>query len=657
MRNLWIFFCVIPNVLLAQVAKEYALMLRAETLQNPARIVLKWPSSSASSYFVYKKSKSDASFPVTFELLNGSATSYTDTAITPGESYEYYVKKNGGSAPAYAYINAGLEVDAEMNGTGSKGKLILLIDSTHADTLNAEIDRLINDLEGEGWTVFSNIVSPNDKVADVKQVITDIYSNDPAHTKAVFLLGHIPVPYSGNIVPDGHSNHVGAWPADAFYGDMNGNWTDVSVNNTSGADTRTHNVPGDEKYDQSTIPSLLELQVGRVDLHDMPAFSKPESELLRDYLDKNHAFRRKEIELTNRALIDDNFGGFSGEAFAASAWKAFTTFFDEDSIYSNTINGSDYRTDLNARSYLWSYGCGGGTYTSAGGIGNTGQIASDSLQSVFTLLFGSYFGDWDKTNNFLRAPLAQGLTLTNAWSGRPHWYFHHMAIGENIGYSFLSTINNNNTYNQSFKKYVHIALMGDPTLRMFIVAPPSNLQLTENSNSVDLSWDASPENVLGYDVYRRDSIDDVYVKVNDVLVTGTSFTDTEFVRNGSFRYAVRAVTLEERRSGSYYNLSGGATGEIETNYTRIDQAEKKYSIRLFPNPSDGIFQIECRDLPSDQYQVVVYNVSGQIIKNIRLKLENKNYFSLDLSNEKEGAYIMLLQGREVHEQFKLILQK
>jgi hypothetical protein len=50
----------------------------------------------------------------------------------------------------------------------------------------------------------------------------------------------------------------------------------------------------------------------------------------------------------------------------------------------------------------------------------------------FTMLFGSYFGDWDSQDNFLRAPLAQGLTLTNAGveaalgvssngHGRNHW--------------------------------------------------------------------------------------------------------------------------------------------------------------------------------------------------------------------------------------------
>ena len=41
----------------------------------------------------------------------------------------------------------------------------------------------------------------------------------------------VTLPYAGNIAPDDHPNHKGAWPADVFYGEMNGTWTDESVNN------------------------------------------------------------------------------------------------------------------------------------------------------------------------------------------------------------------------------------------------------------------------------------------------------------------------------------------------------------------------------------------------------------------------------------------
>ena len=91
----------------------------------------------------------------------------------------------------------------------------------------------------------------------------------------MFLFGHVPVAYSGDIVPDGHCpDHRGAWPCDGFYGDMDGEWTDSTVNDSTAADARNRNVPGDGKYDQSSFPAALKLMVGRVDLANMPGTSQ-----------------------------------------------------------------------------------------------------------------------------------------------------------------------------------------------------------------------------------------------------------------------------------------------------------------------------------------------------------------------------------------------
>ncbi|MEO5905598.1 MAG: fibronectin type III domain-containing protein, partial [Saprospiraceae bacterium] len=215
---------------------------------------------------------------------------------------------------------------------------------------------------------------------------------------------------------DGHGDHTGAYPADVYYADMNGVWTDQFVNNISAGDPRNHNIPGDGKFDQASIPTDVELQIGRVDFFNMPSFALSEQELLRQYLDKDHAYRHKLFTASHRAVVDDNFGYFGGEAFAASGYKNFGPL-----VGNNNIVTADYFTSMQDSSYLWSYGCGGGWYQGAGGVGTTGQFANSSLETVFTMLFGSYFGDWDTPDNFLRAPLAQGKTLTNVWSGRPHW--------------------------------------------------------------------------------------------------------------------------------------------------------------------------------------------------------------------------------------------
>jgi hypothetical protein len=387
----------------------------------------------------------------------------------------------------------------------------------------------------------------------VKALILNTYNLDPDHTKAVFLLGHVPVPYSGDINPDGHPDHKGAWPADVYYAEMTGNWTDVSVDDTLASDPRNRNAPGDGKFDQGILPSETELQIGRVDFANMPSFPEPEEQLIRNYLDKDHDYRQKIFTAIPRGVIDDNFGYFSGEAFAASGYKNMGPL-----VGPGNVIAADYFTTMATESYLWSYGCGGGWYQGASGVGTTADFVNSNLQGVFTLLFGSYFGDWDSPDNFLRAPLASGKMLTNGWSGRPHWQLHHMALGENIGYGVRLTQSNNSLYFGSYGlRMVHIALMGDPTLRNDIVAPVSNVVATAAGSDCYLSWIPSPDPVLGYYIFmKNDSMPD-YTRLNSDPVTGTSYIDSCLLYPGVYKYMVRAVLLQQSQAGTYYNLSQG----------------------------------------------------------------------------------------------------
>ena len=316
-------------------------------------------------------------------------------------------------------------------------------------------------------------------------------------------------------------------------------------------------MPGDGKFDQSLWPIPLTLQVGRVDLANLPSFSLSETELLRQYLNKDHNFRTKLITPQRRGWIDDHFGLTTGEPFAVTGWRDFAAFFGA----SNTVAGSDWFGTLAANSYLWGYGCGSGTFTSAGGVGATTDFAANAPHVVFTMLFGSYFGDWDSQNNFLRAGLASaGYTLTSVWSGRPYWQFHHMAMGQTIGFSTLVTQNNPGVGQGGYdfntdNGFVHVALMGDPTLRMHPVAPPSALLVaTNNAGGVGLSWIASPDTVLGYHVYRAATAAGPFTRLSTSPITATTYTDPVVTSNV---YMVRAVNLEVSASGTYTNASQG----------------------------------------------------------------------------------------------------
>ncbi len=544
------FFCV-----KSQSAADAAVQLSAVVQNNPPQIALNWiGNATTTQYQIYRKLKDDTSWGALLATVNGTTNQYIDNSVSTGTNYEYRVTRNGAGYTGYGYINTGIEVPEIEH----RGKLILIIDSSFIVSLASEITRFINDVEGDGWEVIRHNVLRTGSVTHVKDLIVNDYAIDSSKIKAVFLFGHIPVPYSGNINPDGHGDHLGAWPADVYYGDVDGVWTDVSVTSTNASPARTKNIPGDGKFDQSVVPGNVELQVGRVDFNAMPSFTLTEEQLLLNYLNKNHEYRKKIFSPVKRAVIDDNFGYFSGEAFAASGYKNFSTL-----VGTSSITVADYFTSLNGNSYAWSYGCGGGTYTSASGIGNTSNFSTSNLQSVFTMMFGSYFGDWDSQNNFLKAPLAQGKTLTNVWSGRPHYQFHHMAMGENIGYGLLLTQNNPaNLYFNSptgiTGKWIHNALMGDPTLRSDVILPVANVIATKTGNDCVINWTASTEaNLIGYNLYMKNDSNTTYVKINTAPITTTSYTDKCLLYKGVYTYMVRALKLETSASGSYYNMSEG----------------------------------------------------------------------------------------------------
>ena len=560
--------------LLAQLPSETAVRVSAQIQTSPPRITLAWPGDARSVFYsVARKLRDDTAWGSLVELGDG-VTSYTDTNVVFGRAYEYWISKRNSDT----YVRAGegfIYAGMEMPPMEARGKVVLVVDNTFTTALANELNRLHEDLVGDGWNVLRHdvprmAVNPantsssvwaarSSELASVKALIQSDYAAAPGQVKAVFLLGHVPVPYSGDLYPDLHSEHRGAWPADGYYGDMDGHWTDSNVNRNTASDPRNRNVPGDGKFDQTFWPLgasgrfELELQVGRVDFANLPAFALSEEELLRQYLNKDHAFRRKIITVERRGLIDDNFGYFGGEAPAGNGWRNFAPFFGA----SNAFAG-DWLATGTTQGYLWGFGCGGGTYTSCAGVATTPQLATNDPRVVFTMLHGSYFGDWDSPNNLLRASIATpGYTLSSAWVTRPQWYFHHMALGETIGFSSRVTQNNNGElYPASgLQTFVHIALMGDPTLRMHIVAPPSALVVQSNdAGGVELQWSPSPEAVAGYHVYRAPTTAGPFVRVNSTLINRTNYTDPVLAR---CVYMVRAVKLEQSASGSYFNASQG----------------------------------------------------------------------------------------------------
>jgi hypothetical protein len=571
LRSRFVLALIIPAALLfAQTPSvKEAVQVSAIVTVSPASITVKWPSfSGATGYTVHRKLKTASTWSQ-LGTAGGSATQYVDNTPAVGTAYEYKVVRTTSSAgTGYGYIASGIQLPV----VDARGKMVLLVDNTFSSSLATQLTQLVNDLRADGWVVLRSDVSRTASASSIRSIIQTYYNADPANVKAVFLFGHVPVPYSGQVSPDSHGDHIGAWPADGYYGEMNGTWTDNSVNITTGQSTRNHNVPGDGKFDQSDYPGSVELQVGRVDLSGMESFQyylgQSEQTLLSNYLTKLHNFKVKQTTPTFRAAVFDNFEDL-GSPIAACGYRTASANVGAANLTDFNPNSTPFGTSMNNQSYLWTYACGGGTWISASNIASTDELCTSvTWGGVFNMMLGSYFGDWDSQNNLLRAVLGRGAGLANCFAGIPNMWFHHMGMGDNIGYSMHASMNNGSAYTPQNCGYggttynrIHMGLLGDPSLRQVMVNMPSNLQITNAGGVANFTWTAATGSPLGYHLYDMGaSASAAPVRLTSSLVTGTSWSSASVPFVSGRQYMVRAVKLETGSSGTYYNMSLGALG-------------------------------------------------------------------------------------------------
>jgi len=544
-------------------AGDWTVLVTAQTKANPPTVILNWaPNNHSTEYDIFRKRKESENWTPRASIP-GSSTGFIDVDVKQGEVWEYkVVRRTNRDYTGHGYILTGIEAPL----IDQRGRVLLIVANDTAPRLDFELKRLERDLIGDGWIVARRDVSPTDPVTKVKEVIRSAWAEDKQNTRAVFLFGRVPIPYSGNITPDYHENHKGAWPADVYYGDLDGEWTDSTVTAETAEREINWNLPGDGKFDQSEIPSPVELEVGRVDLRDLTCFankvpSRDETALLKQYLDKAHNFRHGVFRLPRKAYVIDYIGIKAGQDPVGTALRNFGPLVGPENIRQDWF----YFSHLNTEGHLWSWVGSGGSYHYAFGLGSADDFAISDIKAVFTMWLGSYYGDWNHESNFMRASLGSSShVLTASYSGAPHFMYHHMGLGETIGYGVR--LSQNNTTNGLYPpvaqgiNQVHISLLGDPTLRMHPVLPPASVSATADGDLVRVQWERSPDrDVIGYHVYRVGS-------QIERITSGPTITSE--VRDtpapGTHTYMVRAVKLETSPSGTYYNASQGVFTTVVT---------------------------------------------------------------------------------------------
>ena len=584
------------------------------------------------TYTVYRKPQGEDSFPLepiaTFQNSD-FPEGWIDFGVEAGEIYDYEIRREGQDLNGTAILSVAVDAGAQRH--ESRGSIILAIDNRFQDSLRGEIERLTTDLIGDGYFVIHEYVPQvSDEAAEaqaasqLRERIIEIYNTHDGtnrEVRSVLLLGDIPVPRTGFVDPGGHEDYR-AVAADILYGDVDGVYTDIGSNILTGNETNTGesivsdfpNLPGDGRFDQDELVddgdgSPLELSVGRVDVSNLRRAAAElgynidieeeaelaELELLRRYLDKDHAFRTGIVDVENAAIINDlgqvnpNIGASTDSRSTAYAVvgrenthiRSDNNNNDNLSISSSNnlelaISNNNFSEYTERESFLFGLVAGTG---GVGGVNDTASsagLAAGANQTVFTRFSGSFSFQYDDADSLLRSVLAdEGLGLTSIWSRFSGGFsFHGTGVGGTIGESYLTTVNQGSDLAGEGNDNVYTNLLGDPTLRAHVVDAPSNTEASNVDGGVNITWEHSPEDTnnegtldagydgefLGYHIYRASSFDGEFTRVSDADGNDL-FTQSDVLINEGDAgdvWMVRAVKREVTNSGAYINLSQGA---------------------------------------------------------------------------------------------------
>jgi hypothetical protein len=550
-----------PVVLPAYFASLRTAQLWAVVQDAPASITLRWATvmgRTVTAVAIDRKPLAGGSWGAAVATPAAGASQWTDTNVTPGELYEYRVRLTTSSGAVTGYVVSGVRAVID----GYQGRIAIVVDSSLQPMLAAELATLQDDLYGDGWIPVVVSVGRAATPASVRSALVSLRASSP-DLRAAYLLGHVPVAYAGNNNPDGHASRI--MSADGYYGELTSTWNGGAgcTNNPQQA-VLTDAPTAMNTFCNADFPSTLELEVGRVDMSNLPTFTAGELASLRAYLAKAHAFKIRARSATVRGFIKDRLGDV-GLLTGAGAWSTYAALVGPSNITVDNRNTTFSYNILDGQSHAFAFGSNYGadcTGSLNGLVGSTATVATTSWGAAFNHTIGSYFGEFNCRDSFLRGLLASGDALSNAYNAL-QWFFHPMAMGQTLGFTALRTMNNKVTMLYAplgsciaSAANSHLGLMGDPSLRMQYILPPTALALSNVGGQVEARWTASAEpGIDGYHVYQVTAAG--HTRLTTTPVTATRWTSAVAYAPG-LRFVVRAIKLTTTSSGSYLLPSVGA---------------------------------------------------------------------------------------------------
>lgn len=180
MKNVLLLSLLLPLFVHAQVSQDVTVPLTATVSESPVSVLVEWPNPTGGNLLLLRRTKGQAGNQW-ISLINAAGStlsSYTDQNVVAGQIYEYALRRTT-TLDAFGYAHVAVYAPA----TDSRGKVMVIVDSTTAGALAFELDRLRSDMTGDGWQVTTRQIGSNATVASVKKHDRNRLQSRPAGTE------------------------------------------------------------------------------------------------------------------------------------------------------------------------------------------------------------------------------------------------------------------------------------------------------------------------------------------------------------------------------------------------------------------------------------------------------------------------------------------
>ena len=163
---------------------------------------------------------------------------------------------------------------------------------------------------------------------------------------------------------------------------------------------------------------------------------------------------------------------------------------------------------------------------------------------------------------------------------------------------------------------------------------PTDLKFTINADGTELTleWTDNSTNEEGFLIERSDGDVENFAELDNVEPDITSFTD-QIEEGVNFFYRVKA--FNEGGDSEYTNITGNVL-------TALGNESSNLNLSVYPNPSNGLVNIQFDALMSDLKEVLIYDTVGRMVSNPKVTL-NGDRITLDLTGQPQGLYLIKLR--------------